>query len=88
VTFESGTRAFSAAAFSDAVAEAEVTVVNLQVEICGVVDDERVLRSSGDRQPLVRLRVGDADSNGAVCLIGRLDEGSGVPRLEVTQSLP
>ena len=89
VTFVSGTRAFSAAAFREAVAEAEVNVVSLEVDVCGVVDDQSVLRSStGGQQPFVRLRGAIADADSTVCVTGRLDEGPELPELEVTKSLP
>jgi hypothetical protein len=84
VTFVSGTRAFSAAAFTYAVAEAEVDVVSLEVDVCGVVDDQSVLRSSTEGQrPFVRLRGGNTDAVGTVCVTGRLDERTELPELEV-----
>jgi hypothetical protein len=89
VTFVSGTRAFSAAAFRDAVAEAEVDVVSLEVDVCGVVDDQSVLRSStGDQRPFVKLRGRTADASRPICVTGRLDERAEPPELEVTKSLP
>jgi hypothetical protein len=89
VTFVSGTRTFSAAAFREAVAEAEVDVVSLEVDVCGVVDDQRVLRSSTDvQQPFARLRGNSAETGRSVCVTGRLDEGAEPPDLEVTKSLP
>jgi hypothetical protein len=89
VTFVSGTRAFSATAFRDAVAEAEVDVVSLEVDVCGVVDDKSVLRlSTGDRWPLVKLRGSSADASSTVCVTGRLHERPDLPELEVTKVLP
>ena len=89
VTFVSGTRAFSAAAFDEAVAEAEVDVVSLEVDVCGVIDDQSVLRSStGDQRPFAKLRGGAADVSSTVCVTGRLDESPELPELEVTKSLP
>ena len=85
----SGTPSFSAAAFREAAAEAEVDVVNLEVDVCGVVDDQRVLRSStGGQQPFVRLRGSNPVGAGTICVSGRLDEGPEPPELEVAKSLP
>jgi hypothetical protein len=89
VTFVSGTPSFSAAAFSEAVAEAEVDVLSLEVDVCGVVDDQRVLRSStGGQQPFVRLRGSDPVGAATICVRGRLDEGHEPPELEGAKSLP
>jgi len=75
VTFVSGTREFSAAAFRQAVAEADVEVLSLEVEVCGVIDEENVLRSVGEvKGPLVRLRGGHAAPGSAVCVSGRLGD--------------
>jgi hypothetical protein len=75
VTFVSGTHEFSAAAFRDAVAEADVEVLSLEVDVCGVIDGENGLRSVSDgKTPLVRLRGGNGLPGGAVCVSGRLDE--------------
>jgi hypothetical protein len=75
VTFVSGTHEFSAAAFREAVAEADVEVLSLEVDVCGVIDAENVLRSVGDvNRPLVRLQGGNALSASVVCVSGRLDE--------------
>jgi hypothetical protein len=89
VTFVSGTRAFSAAAFRDAVAEAEVEVVSLEVDVCGVADDQNVLRASiNSRELLVALRGGGAPAGSTVCVTGRLDERAEIPELQVTKLLP
>lgn len=75
VTFVSATYEFSPAAFREAVAEADVEVLSLEVEVCGVIDAENVLRSVADvKRPLVRLRGGSALPASAVCVSGRLDE--------------
>ena len=89
VTFVSGTPAFSPAVFRDAVAEAEVDVVSLEVDVCGVVDHQSVLRSSsgGHQRPFVRLRGSTADAGSSVCITGRLDGRPELPELEVTKSL-
>ena len=53
VTFVSGTRVFSAAAFREAVAEADVEVVSLEADVCGVIDGENALRSSHARRSAI-----------------------------------
>jgi len=88
VTFVSGTRVFSPSTFKDAVAEADVDVVNLEIDVCGVPDDQNVLRSSTDRrQPIVRLRGVERRTGTHTCVTGRLDERSDLPELEVTKLL-
>ncbi|MEO7135705.1 MAG: hypothetical protein ABI024_15980 [Vicinamibacterales bacterium] len=89
VTFVPGTRAFSAAAFRDAVAEADVDVVSLEVDVCGIVDEQNVLRSSTlGPEPFIRLRGGGAAVGNAVCVTGRLDDRHELPEVEVTKLLP
>jgi hypothetical protein len=75
VTFVSGTHEFSAAAFREAVAEADVEVLSLEVEVCGVIDAENVLSSVGEvKRPLVRLRGENALPESAACVSGRLND--------------
>jgi hypothetical protein len=70
-------------------AAAEVTVVSLGVDVCGVVDHQNVLRSSTDAQQFfVRLRGSSPAVGSTVCVTGRLDEGPQLPELEVTTPLP
>ena len=89
VSFVPGTRVFSAAAFRGAVGEADVDVVSLDVDVCGVVDDQNILRSSTDvQQPFVRLRGDDAPAGSAICVTGRLEEGPELSTLAVTKVLP
>src|SRR5688572_13478677 len=74
VTFVSGTHEFSAAAFRQAVAEAGVEVLSLEVDVCGVIDEKNGLRSAGEgKRPLVRLQGGHAISASPICVSGRLD---------------
>jgi hypothetical protein len=74
VTFVSGTHEFSISEFSAAVAEAEVEVMSVQAEVCGVVDGEQVLRASVEPEKgLVRLRGSDAPRGKMICVNGRLD---------------
>ena len=89
VSFVTGTRVFSAAEFRGAVGEADVDVVSLDVDVCGVVDGQNILRSSTDRQqPFVRLRGGDAPAGSTICVTGRLEEGPELSALDVTKVLP
>jgi hypothetical protein len=89
VTFVSGTHAFSAAAFRDAVAEAEVDVLSLEVDVCGVGDDQNMLRAPMPAaEPLVRLTGERALAGGTICVSGRLDERPRIPELQVTKLLP
>jgi hypothetical protein len=88
VTFASGTYVFSGLAFTEAVAEAEVDVLSLEVDVCGMIDDRNVMRSStGQGQAIVHLRGGGFRAGSPICVTGRLEESSKPPGLEVT-SLP
>ena len=88
VTFVSGTHVFSPSTFKEAVAEADVEVVNLEIDVCGVLDDQNVLRSSADgRQPIVRLRGVERRTGTTICVTGRLDERAELPELDVTKFL-
>ena len=84
VRFRPRTYRFSAAAFRDAVAEADVTVVTVQLEVCGMLDEENVMRSSTNfGTTFVRIR-GDAPTVGPACLTGMLDEHANPHELELT----
>ena len=75
VTFVSGTRVFSAAAFREAVAEADVEVVSLEADVCGVIEGAHALRLLPHVDaPLLQLRGGTAVAGSAVCVNGRLND--------------
>ena len=86
VTFLSGTHKFSAAAFREAVAEADVEVVSLEADVCGVIDDENALRSLP--HVLLQLRGGNAVVGSDVCVTGRLNEQVEPYELDVTTVRP
>ena len=89
VTFLSGTRAFSSAAFRAAVAEAEVTVVGLEVDVCGVLDQGNALRASTDfATTLVRIRGDRVPEAGVVCVTGRLKEDTAPYELDLAVARP
>ena len=89
VTFRPGTQVFSAAAFREAVAEADVTVVSLHADVCGVIDAEHALRSSQHVEaPLLRLRGGNAVVGSIVCVNGRLNEQAQPYELDVMTVRP
>ena len=89
VAFVTGTHLFSPAAFRDAVAEADVDVLSLEADVCGVVDDRNLLRSSThDRRPLVRLQGGSTHAGTAICVSGPLDDRVEPLELEVTSVRP
>ena len=77
VDFVSRPHAFSAAAFREAVGEAEVEVLRFEIDVCGVVaqdEDRRWLTAGTDR---FLLSAGDASPGSYACLTGRLDDRSG-----------
>jgi hypothetical protein len=89
VTFRPGTQVFSAAAFREAVAEADVKVVSLNADVCGVIDRENALRSSQHVEaPLLQLRGGNATVGSTVCVNGRLNEQAQPYELDVMTVRP
>ena len=79
VDFVSRPHAFSAAAFRQAVGEADVEVLRFEVDVCGVVAqdaNQRWLTAGADR---FLLTAGDASVGSYVCTTGRLDDQSGQP---------
>jgi hypothetical protein len=89
VTFRPGTSVFSAAEFRNAVAEADVEVISLELEICGVVDAENVLRASTDvQQTRLRLHGPGAQAHTVVCATGHLDDRVDPYELHVTTLRP
>ena len=76
VIFRPGTRVFSAAAFRAAVGEAEVEVVTLELDVCGVADGTNDLPSLRvGVQSVFRLRDANARAGSRICVEGRLDDG-------------
>ena len=89
VNFVPGTYSFSAEAFRSAVAEADVTVISLEANVCGRVDDRSALRSRTDEdQILVRLRGEALQVGSLICAVGHLDDRGQPYELEVTSSRP
>ena len=89
VRFAPGTRTFSAAEFRAAVAEADVEVIALEANICGVLNEAQELRSrTDDDHLLVRLRGGDAGVGTSICATGRLDDRAQPYELQVAVSRP
>lgn len=89
VTFLPGTQVFSAAAFREAVAEADVEVVSLDADVCGVIDGKNALRSSQHVEaPLLQLRGGNAVVGSTVCVNGRLNEQAQPYELDVMTVRP
>ena len=84
VTFAPGTHAFSGAAFRSAVAEADVEVVSLEMDVCGVISDSALRWESGRGTPLLLVR-GAAPTNRLTCVSGRLNDQVAPYELNVTQ---
>ena len=75
IAFEPDTYTFSAAAFRSAIAEAEVEVITIDARVCGIVDEQQVLRARSVEQPrLVRLRAAQVPVGSSICVGGRLDD--------------
>lgn len=86
VSFVPGTFVFSAAAFREAVAEAEVEVLALEAQVCGVVAEDGVLRPLSAREPpLVRLHGRPSQTGDAICVAGRLDDAAVPYVLEIAE---
>jgi L-alanine-DL-glutamate epimerase-like enolase superfamily enzyme len=89
VTFTAGTHAFSAEEFRAAVAEADVQVVTLDVDVCGVIDRDNMLRVSAESDGTRVRLLGDGPPPGsAVCVTGRLTALAEPYELEVSQLHP
>jgi len=75
VTFLSTPHAFSATAFREAVGEADVEVVDLEVDVCGVIvpEQERRWLVAGSERFL--LANGNWPVEQPVCMTGRLVNG-------------
>jgi hypothetical protein len=87
-TFLPGTTAFSAAAFRDAVGEADVEVLAIEAHVCGVVDSTGRLLSAGrDQEPLVELR-GEMPPGTSICVTGHLNDRTQPDTLEVVSAQP
>ena len=89
VTFRPGAQAFSARAFREAHRQAQVEIVTMRLEACGVVESggsEPRLRAGATELPLA----GDlAPAEGSrVCASGTLQDQGERMRLAVTSSTP
>ena len=86
-TFVPGTMAFSAAAFREAVAEAEVEVLAIEAHVCGVVDSTgRILGATRGPGALVQLG-GEMHPGTSICVTGHLDDRAQPYKLEVVSTL-
>lgn len=85
VTFTPGDHAFSLPDFRDAIRQADVEVLTVDLEACGIVEqstDERWLVAGTNRFMLVGSDT--AAPGQIVCVSGQLDDQSGRHRLTVT----
>ena len=73
LTFVPGTVAFSAAAFRSAIAEADVEVLRVDMEVCGVISEGHLHWRGASATPVVVIR-GAPPRNGPGCVTGRLNE--------------
>jgi hypothetical protein len=84
VRFVPATLVFSAAAFRAAVGEADVEVLTLNADVCGVIDENHTLRASPAADaPLVLLR-GRNIPQGDACVSGQLNDHAQPYELDVT----
>ena len=89
VVFEPGDHPFSFDLFRQALRQADVEVVTMEVDACGVVEREAgELRLRAGRTHFV-MPNGDQPAVGsAVCVSGRVDEANGHARLAPTSVVP
>ena len=86
VTFNPGSRAFSAPAFRDALGEAAVEVVSLEIDACGVIEEmngHRWITITGQRF----LLRGQTSAGSIACVTGRLNDRVEPNELEVMKAL-
>ena len=87
VQFLSTSHTFSAAALREAVGEADVEVVTLQIDVCGVVvreQEQQWLMAGSDR---ILLANGEWSVDQRACMTGRLAAGSNGGHLVVEDVL-
>lgn len=89
VTFSPGDHVFSPATFREAVRQADVQVVTMEIDACGVVEGQgpaRTLRAGRNEF----LLAGDVDvpQGTPVCVSGRLDDETDRMRLTVARVTP
>lgn len=87
VIFAPAARAFSAAVFRSALAEADVEVITFEIDACGVVDETNGQHwiTTAERHFLLR---GDAPKAGVGCVTGRLNDEVEPYELEVIEGRP
>lgn len=73
VTFAPGTRTFTTAEFRAALQEAGVTVLSLQIDVCGYKQEGGLWLTDERESPFALIR-GAAHADGALCISGRLDD--------------
>ena len=79
----------SVPAFREAVAEADVEVVSLELDACGVAESSNELVSLRIAdQSVLRLHGATAVAGGRICVQGRLDDGVEPNVLHVTTVRP
>ena len=89
VSFVPGTFTFSPTDFRSAIADAGVTVLTIDMEVCGFIEQGNVLRvSASDKMPTLQLLADSAITAGSVCITGRLDDAAQPYALEVTRFRP
>ncbi len=89
VTFGAGDHRFSPQAFREAINEAGVKVLSVQIEACGVIqEDANGRRLVSGRNTFVLVDAATTAAGQAVCVTGTLDDTSDPPRLEVKGATP
>jgi hypothetical protein len=89
VVFEPGDHPFSFDLFREALRQADVEVVTMDVDACGVVEREAgELRLRAGRTQFVIPNGEQTPAGSAVCVSGRVDEADGRARLALTSVVP
>jgi hypothetical protein len=89
VTFAPGTLIFSASEFRAAIAEADVTVLTIDMEVCGSIDMGNVLRlSDAIGTSTLQLRPVSKPVVGAARVVGRLKGDMEPYQIDVVQVRP
>jgi hypothetical protein len=87
VTFTAARHAFSSSAFRSALGEAEVEVLRLEIDVCGVVEAKNGQHwiTSAGAQFLLR---GHVPASGVLCVTGQLNDQSEPFELGIETALP
>jgi hypothetical protein len=88
VIFAPGDHAFSIEAFRLALRQADVAIVSVEIDACGIVERGEETRLEGGKTDLLLKGADDAPSGSPVCISGRLEQPTDPLRVQVDRWEP